>query len=103
MPIIFNQTKSLRTTKHKPFRSMYKGLRDLKGSLFALRDFSGCWTVKKLWKSPRNRNADVSRAYERRSSIKSAGSSGAIKFTDLKGLEFYFQIQRRSIAPLKVS
>jgi len=49
--------------------------------------------VKKRWKSPRNRNADVSRAYERRSSIKSAGSSGAIKFTDLKNSEFYFQIQ----------
>lgn len=49
-----------------------------------------------------NRNADVSRAYERRSWIKSADGSDAIKFADLKGPEFYFQIQRRSIASRKV-
>lgn len=96
MLVIFNQTKSLETPWDAGHSDRCIEHWDLKGSLFAPCDFSGCRTVKKRWKSPRNRNADVSRAYERRSSIKSAGS-GAIKFTDLKNPEFYFQIQRRSI------
>jgi hypothetical protein len=94
--IAFNERESSGSAKRGP-SSWTREESRFEGLGFYSRDLCGSHAAGKTVEKPSsNRNADISRAYERRGSIKDRRQrgGGAIKFPDLKGLEFYFQIQR---------